>query len=92
MQCSALNHRGIDTIWSTIGEFRDAVGADGELDRHRARQATAWMWSEVRDDLLGAFRADPQVQALLPQVEADVAAGTVSPTAAARRLLDAFGS
>jgi LAO/AO transport system kinase len=92
LQCSALTGAGIDAVWAAIEEFHSTVTGDGSLERARAAQATAWMWSEVRDDLLDGFRSNHRVQALLPTLEAEVAAGTTSPTAAARRLLDAFGS
>ncbi len=92
LRCSALTGAGIDEVWQAVEEFRAAVGADGSLERARAAQATAWMWSEVRDDLVGLFRADPRVRELLGPLEEAVAAGSTSPTAAARRLLDAFGS
>jgi LAO/AO transport system kinase len=92
LQCSALRGTGIDEVWAAIESFRTTVTADGSLERARAAQATAWMWSEVRDDLLDGFRSNHRVQALLPALEAEVAAGTTSPTAAARSLLEAFGS
>jgi LAO/AO transport system kinase len=91
LQCSALEDQGIDEVWAAVEAFRAAVESDGSLARARAAQATAWMWSEVRDDLLDGFRGDHRVQALLTTLEAEVAAGTTSPTAAARRLLEAFG-
>ncbi len=90
MLCSALEHRGIAEIWDTVVEFQSALSADGELDEQRARQALAWMWSEVKDELVGDFRRHDQVRSHLGAVEAEVAAGTLSPAAAARRLLDAF--
>ena len=90
LRCSAISRTGIDEVWDAITEFRSIVEADGSLDRARAGQATAWMWSEVRDDLVDRFRSNHRVQALLPTLEDEVAAGTTSPTAAARRLLDAF--
>jgi LAO/AO transport system kinase len=91
LQCSALTGAGIAAVWDAVESFRTTVEADGSLERARAAQATAWMWSEVRDDLLDRFRANHRVHALLPTLEAEVAAGTTSPTAAARRLLEAFG-
>ena len=46
------------------------------------------MWSEVSDTLLEQFRADPaSARAEVDALEADVTAGAVSPSAAARRLL-----
>jgi LAO/AO transport system kinase len=90
LSCSALEQRGVDEVWAAVDAFRVAVDGAGELASHRARQSLAWMWSEIHDELLGAFRADPRVAAQLAALEAEVRAGEVSPTAAARRLLDTF--
>ncbi len=49
------------------------------------------MWSELRDALIDRLTADPSVQALLPEVEAAVSSGSLSPASATRRLLGAFG-
>jgi LAO/AO transport system kinase len=87
---SSLNGTGIDRVWDAIGEHGAAVRAAGELDRRRARQATAWMWSEVHDELAARFRHHDTVRAQLATVEGAVAAGDLSPATAARRLLDAF--
>jgi len=87
---SAITGTGVDDVWTAIQRFCAAVSADGELARARADQATAWLWSEVGDALLDRFRADPTVAAALPGLEAEVAAGRLAPTRAARRLLDTF--
>jgi LAO/AO transport system kinase len=91
MACSGLTGEGVPVVWEAIERFAAQVRASGELDEARARQATAWLWSEIGDTLLDRFRADPAVVALLPAVEADVGAGRVTPTVAAGRLLDLFG-
>jgi len=67
-----------------------APGAPDALAAKRTRQAKAWMWREVNESLLAALKGHPAVAARLPALEAEVAAGTTSPTAAARRLLAAF--
>jgi LAO/AO transport system kinase len=90
MKCSARDRVGIAEVWDAVGDFQAAVSADGELDALRARQALAWMWSEVHDDLLDDFKADAGVRGQLASVERAVADGTLAPAAAARRLLDAF--
>jgi LAO/AO transport system kinase len=87
---SSLTGAGIDAVWDVVGEHGTALRAAGELDRLRAAQARAWLWSEVNDELGGRFRRHPAVRAQLGAVEAEVAAGSLSPAAAARRLLDAF--
>ena len=88
--CSALNNIGIEEIWLAVKRFEETTRSSGELVTARAEQATAWLWSEIDDTLLDRFRADPQVAPALPAAEADVASGRVSPTQAARRLLDRF--
>ena len=45
------------------------------------------MWSEVSDTLLERFQATENVRSAVDALEAEVAAGSVSPSAAARRLL-----
>jgi LAO/AO transport system kinase len=87
---SSLSGTGIDAVWDVVGEHGTALRAAGELDRLRAAQARAWLWSEVNDELGGRFRRHPAVRAQLRAVEAEVTAGSLSPAAAARRLLDAF--
>jgi LAO/AO transport system kinase len=87
---SALTGAGIDDVWDAITTYAVAARASGALATRRAEQARAWMWSEVSDTLTDRFRADPAVRELLPGIEADVVVGRVSPSAAARRLLDAF--
>ncbi len=86
--CSALLATGIDTVWNAVHDYRTAVGT--ELERQRAAQARQWMWSEVTDALVESLRADPDVAALAVQLELDVSSGTITPTAAARRLLATY--
>jgi LAO/AO transport system kinase len=87
---SALERRGVDELWASVEAFRAAVTTSGELERHRAAQAVAWLWSEVRDALVERFQADPEVQAELQALEAAVGAGECSVASAARKLLAAF--
>jgi LAO/AO transport system kinase len=90
LTCSALLGEAVDEVWDAIGEYRDATAA--ELPARRAEQARDWMWSEVTDGLLDELRADERVAGLAEELEAAVAEGTVTPTAAAQRLLARFRS
>ena len=92
---SALEGSGMAEVWDAVLTHRRALeaaapGAPDALAAKRARQAKAWMWREVNESLLAALKGHPAVAARLPALEAEVAAGTTSPTAAARRLLAAF--
>ena len=88
--CSALNHTGIEEAWKTILSFREAMEREGEFDRKRRLQATDWMWTLLMDDLKDLFMRDKNVEALINQVQQAVAEGVTTPSAAARRLLEAF--
>jgi LAO/AO transport system kinase len=45
------------------------------------------MWERIEAGLKLAFRQHPQVKKLLPQLQADVAAGRIAASTAARNLL-----
>ena len=48
------------------------------------------MWSEVTESLLDALAADAPTAALARRLEAGVADGTITPTAAARAIVEAL--
>jgi LAO/AO transport system kinase len=88
--CSAVTGKGVAEVWDTVEQYRAALGASGELAARRAAQARAWLRSELAEGLLAQLKDHPGVAALLGKLEAEVTAGRLSPTAAARRLLEAF--
>ena len=90
LSCSAIAKAGIDAVWDTIGEHRAVMTSCGVRDSRRAEQARAWLWSEIRETLVDAFKAHPAVRADLAELEARVTGGAVTPTAAARGLLEKF--
>lgn len=84
---SGLHGDGVPELWQEItAKVRELADGD-ELARLRAEQAVAWMWNEVREELLVSLRADPAVSEALPLVEDDVRAGRRAPTSAAQDLL-----
>jgi LAO/AO transport system kinase len=90
--CSARTGDGIGELWEAITAAHDRLSKGSELEQLRAHQATAWMWGEVTDSLLDRLRHDPRVHERLPALQADVAAGQLSPRAAADELLRIFES
>ena len=87
--CSALEQRGIDDLWGAIEEFGRALSGE-ELDARRQEQARAWVRDELADSLLDRLHADHRTAAAAAALEADVAAGRIAPTTAARRLITVF--
>ncbi len=88
LTCSALIGVGIPEVWDAVAAFGEAVAP--VLADLRAAQNRDWMWSEVTDSLLDALTADAPTAALARRLEAEVAAGSATPTAAARAVVAAF--
>ena len=91
MTCSGQTGDGLDDLWNRIGDHRSLMTATGEWEDRRRAQRLSWMWSMVEDRLLDSLRRDPAVLALLGAAEAEVLDGLTTPSAAAERLLEAFG-
>jgi len=90
--CAGLTGDGLDEVWAQVEAHREALTSSGEWTERRRAQRLAWMWSMVEDRLLGGLRSDPAVLGLLGAVEDDVLDGRTTPSAAATRLLSAFGT
>jgi LAO/AO transport system kinase len=84
---SALESRGMDAVWHIIEDHRAKLGATGELDAKRREQQRLWFWNVVEEGIKARFLGRADVRAELSQLESAVAAGRMSPTAAARRVL-----
>ena len=90
-RCSAsarTRREGIDAFWREVVRCRDTLAAVGELAAKRQRQSLDWMWTLIDAGLRERFRGHAGVRAALPACSAQVAAGTLTPGAAAARLLD----
>ena len=86
---SALEGRGLAEVWQAVQDYLIALGPDGR-QRRRRQQAARWLWRELQAGLEETFRHHPGVAAALPETEAAVAEGRLTPAAAAERLLALF--
>jgi LAO/AO transport system kinase len=87
---SARSGEGIAEFWETVLRQRGVLEESGELVARRRSQARAWLWGLLREGLEQAFRRDPTVAALLPDLERKVETLEATPPRAARELLAAF--
>ncbi len=92
LTCSALSGDGIAALWDMVLAHRAHLDAAGHLAERRQQQALAAMRELVATGLDAALRADPAVAAALPALEDDVAAGRITPLAAAQDVLSRFRS
>ncbi len=87
LTCSAVEHRGLSTIWSTVLDHRDKLSRTGELAAKRRDQSLQWMWSLIQEGLNDRFHRHQGVKARLEKVVAGVRRGEMVPTTAAKQLL-----
>ncbi len=88
--CSALADDGIAEAWDLVCRFQEQLNGTGELIAQRSAQARASMWNETLEILQEALKQHPEVCRCLPELEKAVTTGRLSPTVAARQLLDIF--
>ncbi len=90
IQLSALLGQGVDSFWAAVSEFKQLQTANGRLQARRQQQSLAWMWERIDAGLKQRFRAHPQVRETLDGVIAQVEAGQLPASTAARTLLERF--
>jgi len=88
---SALTGDGIAELWSQVLLHRERMTSTGELaELHRAQQVK-WMWSMLEQRVFAKLHTDAGLRARLPQIEAAVADGRLSPTLAVDEIAAALG-
>ena len=85
---SAQTGQGIEDFWNAIERHRKAMQESGELVQKRRRQAVDWMWTLIDAELRNRFRHHEGVKHDLEKVSRAVTAGSMTPAAAAHRLLN----
>ena len=88
---SALTGDGIADLWAQVLAHRDKLDATGELAARRRAQQVKWMWTMLDDVWRARIAAEPRLRAKLPQIEAAVAAGSMTPARAVDELVAALG-
>jgi len=69
IRMSALKSEGITEFWDTVNIFKDIQTKHGHLALRRKQQAQAWMWERIEAGLRQNFKANVQVQKLLPDIK-----------------------
>ena len=88
---SALTGDGVGVLWDKVVEHKTKLTKTGEIAAWRREQQVKWMWSIFDDRLRNQLRSDRALRARLPQLEAEVSAGRMSPAVAADEIARALG-
>ncbi|MGZ5895633.1 MAG: methylmalonyl Co-A mutase-associated GTPase MeaB [Xanthobacteraceae bacterium] len=91
MTYSGLTGDNVDKLWATILDHRRKLGETGEIAATRREQQVKWMWAMFDESLRERIRSDRALGTRLPQIEAAVAAGTLSPAVAVDDIAQALG-
>jgi LAO/AO transport system kinase len=87
-----LHGTGLDELWAQVRLHHRTLAASGELEAKRRRQQVDWTWTMVRDTLLTRLHEHAEVRRIAPELERQVRDGLLTPTLAAERILEAFGT
>ncbi len=88
---SGLRNIGLDRLWAEVERHRTLFTETGALlDRRRAQQVK-WMWAMLEERLIAAIRSDPQLGERLPELEAAVREGRITPTLAVKEITERLG-
>ena len=92
LTCSAVEGTGLAEVWQQIEAHRATLERTGQFEQRRGEQQVRWMWQLVQDRLRASVESDPEVRQLVPDLIAQLAAGTTTPSVAAAKLLAAAGA
>lgn len=94
---------GIDKVWDVASRYLYQLKKNGEFEAKRAKQFETWMWNIICEELetkyvlpehcahlIPRFKNYPSVQRDLPAVIDQIREGTITPHAAATRVLGGF--
>jgi LAO/AO transport system kinase len=78
---------GLPEVWQVIETYAATTRQNGYFQQRRQQQQLQWLRQSIAQELETRFYADAAVQAQLPALQREVAAGRVTPFAAATTLL-----
>ena len=88
---SGMSNVGLDQLWTKITAHKERMIATGHFDGRRRTQAVGWMRAMLQERLMAAMTANPAVAARLPELEAAVRSGTLTPAHAVADVVALMG-
>lgn len=88
--CSALENKGVDTVWNIIESFINLTTLNSFFNQNRKQQAKFWLEHTIKLALTSLFYTDKGVQTKLQELEIKVVKGEISPFKAAKKLVTLF--
>ncbi len=89
---SGLENLGLDEMWNAIERHRKTLTRSGEYEERRQAQAVKWMHDMLEDRLKASLRANQKVAMRLPEIEAQIRDGKLTPALGVEEILGLIGS
>ncbi|MDY3869531.1 MAG: methylmalonyl Co-A mutase-associated GTPase MeaB [Pyramidobacter sp.] len=88
--CSSLTGEGIPEMWSVAESFFHTVKASGVFEKRRQEQTLGWVGSMADEYLKMYAERNEKLAEIRRRIESDVVRGNLSPTLAAKQIIDAM--
>jgi len=86
--CSSLTGEGIPEMWDVVEEFFKTVRGNGVFEKRRKEQVLKWVNDMAQEHLENLVNANQAIAAAKLRIEAEVTAGKLPPTQAAKEIID----
>ncbi len=90
LSCSALENRGIDTVWEGINTFINQIKLTGLFEKTRAEQRLNWFKRLAEDELIRQLWGLSKKENSIQKLEEEITSLKKTPVQAAYELLDKF--
>jgi len=90
--CSAIENRGIDSIWELINQYFELTKANGHFETLRNKQNKQWVLETINDALKQQFYDLPRIKKLLQSTLEEVEQKKITPVEAALKVLASYQS
>jgi LAO/AO transport system kinase len=88
--CSAITKTGIEEVWQTITQYLQTVRTNLYFQEKRQEQNLYWMMETINEQLKQNFYLHPEILPLLETTQLAVVSNSLSPFAAAQKLLEHY--
>lgn len=92
LTCSAIDHDGMEAIWTEIEKFSEEMKAKGFFIKNRQYQNIEWMHDIIMYSLKQRFYSNSGIRNMIKNLEKDISHKKIPAISAARKLLGQYYS
>lgn len=92
LTCSALENRGIDTVWKGVLTFITQIKTQGYFEKNRAEQRLNWFKRLAEDEVIRQLWGRKTDKGFIDSLKRDILTLKITPMQAVRALLQSFNA